>query len=101
MLNSTWLLLTGIIVGLLVRHITDDRAYGAIADCLLGITGAFAAEWLIEAMRFSGMVARNERLVVAIWTAAALPALVRFVAKHRRRQPSPSRPTSLSTKWFL
>lgn len=82
-----WLLLTGIIVGLLTRKIISGKAYGTVADMLLGITGAFASAWMTEALVSYRTIAWENRLLFAIWGAAALPALAHFLAK---RHPSPN-----------
>jgi uncharacterized membrane protein YeaQ/YmgE (transglycosylase-associated protein family) len=87
--DSMWLLLTGIIVGLLTRKIISGKAYGTVADMLLGITGAFASGWLTDTLAFSRAIAWNNRLLFAIWGAAALPAVAHFLAK---RYPSASLP---------
>jgi len=81
--DSTWLLLTGIIVGLLTRNIMSGKAYGTVADMLLGITGAFASARLTEILASSRAVAWNNKLLFATWGAAALPALAHFLANHR------------------
>jgi uncharacterized membrane protein YeaQ/YmgE (transglycosylase-associated protein family) len=80
--DALWLFLTGMLVGLVTRKIMSERAYGAIADMLLGMTGAFASSWLIENLARSTIVAWNVRLLFVIWGAAALPFLARFLAKH-------------------
>jgi uncharacterized membrane protein YeaQ/YmgE (transglycosylase-associated protein family) len=80
-----WLLLTGIVVGLLTRKIISGKAYGTVADMLLGITGAFASAWMTEALVSYRTIAWENRLLFAIWGAAALPALAHFLAK---RHPS-------------
>ena len=45
MLAFTSLVITGIVVGLVVRHTIGDHGYGRAADVVLGITGAFGAGW--------------------------------------------------------
>ena len=62
-----WLLLTGIIVGLLTRKIISGKAYGTVADMLLGITGAFASAWMTEALVSYRTIAWENRLLFAIW----------------------------------
>jgi uncharacterized membrane protein YeaQ/YmgE (transglycosylase-associated protein family) len=95
--DSMWLPLTGIIVGLLTRNIIGGKAYGVVADMLLGITGAFASAWLTETLALTQPIAWNNRLLFAIWGAVALPALARFFAKHHllvSRSSYYSRPTN-------
>jgi uncharacterized membrane protein YeaQ/YmgE (transglycosylase-associated protein family) len=87
--DSMLLLLTGIIVGLLTRKIMSGKAYGRVADTLLGVTGAFASRFLMENLASSTTLAWNDSLLFAIWGAAALPALAHFLAK---RHPSASSP---------
>jgi uncharacterized membrane protein YeaQ/YmgE (transglycosylase-associated protein family) len=79
--DSMWLLVTGLSVGLLTRQIIGGKAYGTVADMLLGITGAFASAWLTETLTSGRPIAWNDRLLFAIWGAAALTALAHFYAR--------------------
>lgn len=83
-----WLLTTGILVGLATRRIAGGQAYGAVTDALLGITGAFAADWLMEALAPHDPLAWSLRAVLTSLGAAALPAAVHLLATRK-----PARPT--------
>lgn len=77
-----WLLIAGVFVGLVVRNAVGGKAYGAVTDMLLGITGAFAANWLIGALAVANDVAWSYGVLFVIWGAAALPLLAHFLAKR-------------------
>jgi uncharacterized membrane protein YeaQ/YmgE (transglycosylase-associated protein family) len=78
------LVVAGASVGLVARLILGDKAYGVVIDALLGITGAFAANWAIG---------RNEvtwswRATLTIWAAAFLPWIAHFRARRNSRSAS-------------
>ena len=99
MVDSIWLLLTGLMVGLLVRKIAEGHAYGAVTDMLLGISGAFGTKWLIEQIGDWTSAPGSDKLLFVIWGSAALPALAHLYTKrhqspkphHLRRHEPPSR----------
>jgi uncharacterized membrane protein YeaQ/YmgE (transglycosylase-associated protein family) len=72
-------------VGLYVRWIRGDEGYGAVADALLGITGAFAAAWAIG----QGEIAWSSRATATIWAAAALPCIAHVIARRDATVPGP------------
>jgi uncharacterized membrane protein YeaQ/YmgE (transglycosylase-associated protein family) len=78
-LAPTWLLGLGIVVGLIARVIAGGRAYGLVADALLGITGAFAADWILQAGTHAELSWATVTLLT-IWGAAALPLLAHLLA---------------------
>ena len=82
MLSPLGLLIVGIIAGLVTRTIVGGKAYGPVADALLGITGAFAADWVLETFAPTPMDWTNSALIT-IWGAAALPLLAHFFARRR------------------
>lgn len=43
----SWLLVIGILIGLITRSIVGGKAYGIVTEALLGITGAFAVDWVL------------------------------------------------------
>jgi uncharacterized membrane protein YeaQ/YmgE (transglycosylase-associated protein family) len=47
MLGATLAGIAGALVGLYVRWVLGDRGYGVVADALLGVTGAIAANWAV------------------------------------------------------
>jgi uncharacterized membrane protein YeaQ/YmgE (transglycosylase-associated protein family) len=100
MLALWWLLTIGILTGLVTRTIVGGKAYGAVADALLGITGAFAVDWMLR-MVFHTTISWSDSTLFTIWGAAALPLLVHFLARRqtaRQLQGSRLRPSSLFTK---
>ena len=82
MLAPWWLLTIGILTGLVTRTIVGGQAYGRIADALLGITGAFFVNWILELLPQTTIPWSNSTLFT-IWGAAALPLLVHFLARHQ------------------
>jgi uncharacterized membrane protein YeaQ/YmgE (transglycosylase-associated protein family) len=80
MLDSMLFVVAGASVGLFVRLIVGDKAYGAVADALLGITGAFAARWVIG----QADIAWDSRALFTIWAAAFLPCVAHFFARRNR-----------------
>ena len=100
MLAPWWLLIIGLLTGLVTRTIVGGKAYGAVADALLGITGAFAVDWMLRVVPDTTISWSNSTLFT-IWGAAALPLLVHFFARRqtaRQQQGSCLRPSSLFTK---
>ena len=90
MLTDSWLLTIGIITGLVTRTIVGGKAYGAVADALLGITGAFAVDWMLQVVSHTA-ISWSSSTVLTIWGAASLPLLVHFFARRhtaRRLQGS-------------
>jgi uncharacterized membrane protein YeaQ/YmgE (transglycosylase-associated protein family) len=90
-----WLLITGILTGLVTRTIVGGKALGAVADALLGITGAFAVDWILRVVPHTTAVAWSYSTLFTIWGAAALPLLVHFFA---RRQSTRRLQGSLSSR---
>jgi uncharacterized membrane protein YeaQ/YmgE (transglycosylase-associated protein family) len=82
MLALWWLLIIGIITGLVTRAIVGGKAYGAVADALLGITGAFAVDWMLRVMPHITISWSNSTLFT-IWGAVALPLLAHFFARRQ------------------
>jgi uncharacterized membrane protein YeaQ/YmgE (transglycosylase-associated protein family) len=100
MLAPWWLLIIGLLTGLVTRSIAGGKAYGAVADALLGITGAFAVDWMLRVV-FHTTISWSDSTLFTIWGAAALPLLVHFLARRqtaRQLQGSRLRPSSLFTK---
>jgi len=87
MLAPWWLLTIGILTGLTTRIIVGGKAYGAVADALLGITGAFAVDWFLSGPTYTSTSLSNS-LLFEIWGAVALPWFAHFLAKRQvvRRQ---------------
>jgi uncharacterized membrane protein YeaQ/YmgE (transglycosylase-associated protein family) len=75
------LVIAGIVVGLVVRHIIADNGYGPAADVLLGIVGAFAAGWAMGQSELGW----TWRVNFTIWAAAALPYLAHRLTRGRTR----------------
>ena len=73
--------ITGISVGLIVRHIIGDNGFGPVADALLGITGAFVVAWAIGQSELGW----SSKASLTIWAAASLPYLAHVLAKGRTR----------------
>jgi uncharacterized membrane protein YeaQ/YmgE (transglycosylase-associated protein family) len=93
MLALWWLLTIGILAGLVTRTVVGGEAYGPVADALLGITGAFAVNWMLGVLTHTTISWSNCALFT-IWGAAALPLLAHFFSRRqiaRRLQGSPVR----------
>jgi uncharacterized membrane protein YeaQ/YmgE (transglycosylase-associated protein family) len=91
MLTVSWLLTIGIFSGLVTRAILGGKAYGLVADALLGITGAFAVDWTLGLSTHNGM-SWTDSTLLTIWGAAALPLLAHFCAgRYSARRLPPSR----------
>ena len=82
MLAPFWLLTIGMLTGFVTRTIVGGKAYGAVADALLGITGAFAVDWMLTVITQSSMPWSDSTLLT-IWGAAALPLLAHFFARRQ------------------
>jgi len=71
---GTWITIAaGILAGLLWRRFATAHPYDALADMLLGITGAFAARWFIDVLRHLGMNRESYGWVLVLAGAALLP----------------------------
>jgi len=66
MLTLWWLLIIGILTGLVPRTIVGGKAYGAVADALLGITGAFAIDWMLRVVHHT-TISWSSSTVFTIW----------------------------------
>jgi uncharacterized membrane protein YeaQ/YmgE (transglycosylase-associated protein family) len=85
MLGATLAGIAGALVGLYVRWVLGDKGYGVVADALLGVTGAIAANWAAG----SGDMDWSARATATIWASAALPCtatLSRGVLHHTHAQ---------------
>jgi uncharacterized membrane protein YeaQ/YmgE (transglycosylase-associated protein family) len=82
MLTPWWLLAIGIFTGLVTRIIVGGKAYGPVADSLLGITGAFFVNWMLGLLTHTTMSWSNSTLFT-VWGATALPLLAHFLASHQ------------------
>lgn len=91
MLDLPWLLTIGIITGLVARNIVGGKAFGPVADALLGITGAFAADWILGVTHST--LSWSSSTVFTIWGAAAPPLLAHFLARHQTTRLWTSSPT--------
>ena len=80
MLAALWLLAIGIATGLTARFIVGGKAYGPLGDALLGITGAFAVDWILGVRADTTMPWSNAALFT-IWGAAVPTMLVDFFVK--------------------
>lgn len=87
MLAVPWVLAIGILTGLVTRTIVGGKAYGAVADTLLGITGAFAANWTLGALT-STTISWSDSTLLTIWGAATLPLFAHFSARHQTAKPA-------------
>ena len=83
MLTYSWLLILGILTGLVTRTIVGGKAYGAVADALLGITGAFAVDWMLRVVLHTTAISWSNSTLFTIWGAVALPLLVHFFARRQ------------------
>ena len=82
MLSYWWLLIIGVLSGLVTRTIAGGKAYGAVADALFGITGAFAVDWTLRVVSYT-TISWSSSTVFTIWGAAALPLFVHFFARRQ------------------
>jgi uncharacterized membrane protein YeaQ/YmgE (transglycosylase-associated protein family) len=90
-----WLLITGILTGWVTRTIVGGKALGAVADALLGITGAFAVDWMLRVVPHTTAISWTNSTLFTIWGAAALPLVVHLLA---RRQSTRRLQGSLSSR---
>ena len=90
MLAASWLLLLGISVGLITRRILGGRAYGVVADALFGISGAFAADWILGVLTAKSGISWNSDVFLTIWAAVACTALAHLIARHTARAKTSS-----------
>jgi len=81
MLAPLWLLTIGIVTGLVTRSMASGNGYGRVADALLGITGAFAVDWILGVLTDTP-IAWSRSTLFTIWGAALLPHLAHFIAKR-------------------
>ena len=87
MLAAWWLLAIGILTGLVTRIIVGGKAYGPVADALLGITGAFFVNWMLGLLTQATISWSNSTLFT-IGGASTPPMLAHFFARrteHRLR----------------
>ena len=82
MLAPFWLLTLGMLTGLVTRTIVGGKAYGPVADALLGITGAFAVDWMLGVLNRVPM-SWSTSTTLAIWGAVAPPLLAHFLARRQ------------------
>ncbi len=85
MSHLMWLFLTAL-CGWFAGKSVGGKRLGAVADSLLGITGAQTVRFLLDVLRVS--VDDTNALLFSVWGAAALPYLVRFLIKRRDRHAS-------------
>ena len=83
---ETWITIAvGIVTGLLWRRFATAHPYDTLADMLLGITGAFAARWFIDALRHLGINLESYGWVLVLAGAALLPWSVRGFYRRQRQ----------------
>lgn len=56
--------------GLANETLVGCKAYGPVADALLGITGSFAVDWILAVLTHTSM-SRSDSALLTIWGAAA------------------------------
>ena len=78
MLTLWWLLIIGILTGLVTRTIVGGKAYGAVADALLGITGAFAIDWMLQVVHHT-TISWSSSTVFTIWGGGRIAAACAFL----------------------
>lgn len=89
-----WLLI-GIFVGMLARFVMNGQAFGSFVDIILGVVGAFMANWVVQLPNIETQLSWAGKSSIMIWAAASLPLLARILAKHRASRRTPvSRPSS-------
>ena len=77
--------------GWFAGKIVGGKRLGAVADILLGITGAQTVRFLLDVLRVS--VEDTNALLFSVCGAAALRYLVRFLVKRRDRLAASARPS--------
>jgi uncharacterized membrane protein YeaQ/YmgE (transglycosylase-associated protein family) len=87
MFYSIWLLAAAL-AGWAGGKIAGDDGFGAGADILLGITGAFVVRWSFEKIGIS--LQDVDLLLFSIWGAAACPVAVRLGIRRRNRSKTRS-----------
>jgi uncharacterized membrane protein YeaQ/YmgE (transglycosylase-associated protein family) len=81
-----WLLAIGILTGLAVRTIVGGNAYGAVADALLAVTGAFGVDWVLGQLNQTPKSWLDSTLFTIWGGAAAMPLLAHLFARRTTRQ---------------
>jgi uncharacterized membrane protein YeaQ/YmgE (transglycosylase-associated protein family) len=66
------------------------KGLGAVADSLLGITGALTVRFFLDALRVT--VPDTDALLFSVWGAATLPSLLRLLIRRRDRRVSARSP---------
>lgn len=97
MLAPRWLLAIGILTGLVTRNIAGGEAFGPVADALLGITGAFFVNWMLELLIHT--TSSPNSALFTIWGAAALPLLAHFLARHHTARRGETFPPNRLVSW--
>jgi uncharacterized membrane protein YeaQ/YmgE (transglycosylase-associated protein family) len=82
-------LLAAALAGWAGGRIAGDDGFGAGADILLGIMGAFVVRWSFEKIGVS--LQDVYLLLFSIWGAAAFPAAVRLGIRRHNRSKARSR----------
>jgi uncharacterized membrane protein YeaQ/YmgE (transglycosylase-associated protein family) len=82
MASFLWLFI-GLFVGLVVRSVIGGKAYGTLVDTLLGMTGAFVADLILNLRTNQIRMSWAGQTTFMIWAAVALPLLARFLAKRQ------------------
>lgn len=85
MSHLVWLILMAF-CGWFTGESVGGERLGAMADILLGITGAMTVRFFLDVLRVH--VEDSNALLFSVWGAAALPCLVRFLMKRRDSRAS-------------
>jgi uncharacterized membrane protein YeaQ/YmgE (transglycosylase-associated protein family) len=83
LIAGVWLLIAGVSVSLVTRKVLGDSGYGNITDMLLGINGAFGADWIIGVFAPPGEVGPSYKVLFIICGSAALPLGAHLLARFR------------------
>jgi len=78
-----WLVVVGLIAGWATGVIMKGGGYGPILDIVLGIAGAFIGTRIMMALGYAGSGRLLYTIIVAIFGAVCLVALIRLVSRRR------------------
>lgn len=94
---NTWsTIVIGVVVGILWKRFSAEHRSGTFTDMLLGITGGFAARWLLDVLGEASLNSRSLGVVATLTGAGLLLWCFNGLDRKPRRFPQ-ARPSVIST----